>query len=176
MRVSYVTAALIAGLIAGCVGAAARPEPLSTDPNVQPAISGLAIENILLWPLEGDEGFAKLHDKLGSLAGMTDIASSYRIAEHGFTTSDGYLVENVNMRKRMPHISIGLALHPCYRVENAKTVANFARSASGEDMHGNFVGHTYYVTRNGITIHLATAPSAPDCVASINIFEEQKNE
>lgn len=107
---------------------------------------------------------------------MTDISSSCRISEHACTTCDGYVVENVNMRKKMPHISIGLALHPCYRVENAKTVANLARSASGEDMHGNFVGHTYYVTENGTTIHLATAPGAPDCVASINIFEEQKNE
>ena len=173
MQQSSILAALIAGLMlaaCGCADTAARPASPPAGAAVQPAATTLTIENILQWPLEGDEGFAKLHDNLSGLAGMTDISSVYRISEHYFMTSDGYLVENINIRKKMPHISIGLALQPCYRVENAKTLPNLARSTSGEDMHGNFVGYTYYATGNGISIHLTTAPSAPDCIVSINIF------
>ena len=108
MRPPYATVVLIAVLAGGCAGTAARPASPPADSAPQPAATTLTIENILQWPLEGEEGFKRLRLRLvGDLAVTQDSSTHWRRQESAFL-SDGYALSFVTIRKFSGQIDIGI--------------------------------------------------------------------
>ncbi len=164
-------AALIAGLTlaaSGCAGSATRPAPPPADAAARPAVTALTIQDILQWPLEGQEGFMRAVAHLRDATLYRLVAPLQSVSLAPFRTVDGYRVETVWFKDWTQSVSIGLDHSPCLEAR----VAVAAIGANPEDVHqgshGEDVGAKYTAVRNGVTVRLSTANTTSACVEAIS--------
>lgn len=170
-----IIAVLIAGLVlaaTGCAGNAARPTPPAERAVPQTATT-LTIANILQWPLEGPAGYARLVDMLNGMPGMVNVSPAYRMTHQSIRLADGYTAVFISVRKMSERIDMGLHSVPCLAPEPLQSSMGATASKSSEDMHGNDVGMSYWVSKNGTVLEITTTPYTWKCVASIHIVREK---
>lgn len=130
----------------------------------------VTLENLLLWPLEGQDGMDKLEAGLHKVFDdMKPLPNQHFTSSGAGYLASGAVLSGASIGRLSSHFDMSLKQDVCISPEPYAELID-ARASVILDAHGEDRGKTYSVERNGVRVEINTTPMTYGCITSIHII------